>query len=366
MLQRSTGSAEVIESLQYWLNRAREGDIYFAALAVVKDQDQFCCEHVGARGLETSALRGVGMLKHELELLVEARRLGPRNLSLDASYVEWPCTGTPVNWDFLIWLVNAEMTRRRKGAPPPLRVHFSRVEQLDERSRSFFEHVFRPLLPLIGAYEEVGAEGGRHNPSYVPFEIVLAAKAGEAVPILQAPDQDRDTMRLWLHGTRPITVTLRESSVWKKRNSNLEAWLHWAHDRQQEGEEVIFVRDTERATEPLPGFCTCPLASWSVPVRMALYEAAKINMFVSNGPAGLGLFSKVPYLYFVNIRRDVDYAPNRAGWWVESNGLDEGEQWPWARPDQRMIWKTDTYEHISEAWEEYRGAVPRRVCMAEE
>ena len=68
---------------------------------------------------------------------------------------------------------------------------------------------------------------------------------------------------------------------------------------------------------------------------MALYEQAACNLFVSNGPAGLGLFSKVPYLYFANLKPDKRYHASNPLWWMRSNGLCEGEQWPWALPSQR-------------------------------
>ena len=106
-----------------------------------------------------------------------------------------------------------------------LRIHFSRTEFLTPRSKDFFECVFRPLLPLDGAIEDSAAVGGRHSPMYVPYEMVLASKAGEEVPTLQASVSDRHSVGLWLHGTRPITITLREASHWENRNSNLEAWL---------------------------------------------------------------------------------------------------------------------------------------------
>jgi hypothetical protein len=357
MLERPTGNAEVIGLLEYWLEQARKGDLYYVALAAVKDMDQVAYDYAGAKGLEDRALGCLTTCAQELETLINARRPGPRNYNLDASYVEWDCVGTPVCWDYLIWLVDAEMTRRRLKGPPPLRIHFSRVDELDSVSRDFFENVFRPLLPLIGAIEDVDAKGGRHKPLYVPYDIVIASKAGEFVPRLAASDRARDAMNGWLHGTEPITITLREAPHWTKRNSNLGAWLKFAKDLEGKGENVIFIRDTFKATEPLlPGFATCPIAAWNVDLRMALYEHARCNLFISNGPAGLGLFSDRPYLYFVNIKRDAEYPANTPGWWKKSNGVADGEQWPWALPTQRMIWQPDTYENISEAWEKYGTA----------
>ncbi len=347
------GNKEVIGVLEHWIDAAKNGDFCYLALAAVKDGDKVAYDFAGAAGIEKHCISGLKAVTADLELIQQARRLGPRNINLDASCHEWHFTGTPMCWDFLIWLIDAEMTRIRYGAPAPLRIHFSRVEHLDQYGRDFFECVFRPLLPLIGAIEDKDAAGGRHKPVYVPQDIVLASKAGEEVPILQASEEDRYNMSLWLHGTRPVTITLREASHWNKRNSNMEAWLKFADDLRAKGEEVIFVRDTEKSTDPIVGFSSCPIAAHHVGLRMALYEKAKCNLFVSNGPAGLGLFSRTPYLYFANLRPDKQYPANHPLWWRRSNGLCEGEQWPWALPTQRMIWKTDDYENINEAWEQH-------------
>jgi hypothetical protein len=347
-----TGSPEVIELFEYWYERAKLGDIVYAAVATVRTMDEVAYDYAGAKGLEDWAQKPLKTLLQELEMLRKARALGPRNFDLDASYVEYHLTGTPICWDFLIWLVDAEMTRRRLRGPAPLRVAFTRADELDFTSRDFFENVFRPLLPLIGAVEDVNAIGGRHKGLYTPYDIVLAAKSGEEVPRLEASDKGRENMAMWLHGTVPITITLREAEHWKPRNSNLKAWLKFASDLQSKGENVIFIRDTGKANEPIPGFASCPIASFTVDLRMALYEKAKCNFFVSNGPAGLAMFGDRPYLNFHNMRRDIDYPANNKGWWYKSNGINEGEQWPWSLPTQRLVWKKDTYENICAAWEE--------------
>ncbi len=129
---------------------------------------------------------------------------------------------------------------------------------------------------------------------------------------------------------------------------------------QAKGETVVFVRDTEKANEPLEDFITYPGASFSIQPRMALCELAKCNLYVSNGPAGLGLFSEKPYLYFLRLQEDKSYEPNNPAWWLRANGIGEGEQWPWAKPGQHMIWGGDNYENLSKAWEEYGEAIDRR------
>jgi hypothetical protein len=198
---------------QHWIEAARNGISAIWRGLGSRRGDKVAYDFAGAAGIEKHCVSGLKAVTADLELIQQARQLGARNLNLDASCHEWHFTGTPMCWDFLIWLVDAEMTRRRHNAPAPLRIHFSRVEHLDPYGRDFFESVFRPLLPLIGAIEDRDAAGGRHKPVYVPQDIVLASKAWEAVPILQASAGRPLQHGLWLHGTRPITITLREATL---------------------------------------------------------------------------------------------------------------------------------------------------------
>lgn len=348
------GNIEVVKGLEWWLEEAKKGKVHYIALSSVQSGHKVAYDYFGSNGVENLAQRALKTVDQELDAVIEQRRLGKRDLDLSASCVEWPCDSTPLCWDFLIWLIAAEMTRVRLGGPPPLRVAFTRLESMHEKKLSFFNNVFRPLLPLIGAVEDDGAVGGRHRPVYVPLEMVSWARGGEPVPILQASPEGRETMRLWLHGTKPITITLREAHHWPLRNSQIKEWQKFAKDLQNKGEDVIFIRDTAKANEPLPGFCTAPPCAFNIDLRMALYEQSKINLGVSNGPMGLTLFSEVPYLYFVNQQtRDKQYLAHKSEWWMQTNGIGPGEQWPWAKPGQQMIWKRDTYRNLCEAWEQH-------------
>ena len=43
------------------------------------------------------------------------------------------------------------------------------------------------------------------------------------------------------------------------------------------------------------------------------------------------------------------YAPNTPKFWRDELGLEVGQQFPWARPDQRVIWAPDDYENLVKA-----------------
>ena len=189
---------------------------------------------------------------------------------------------------------------------------------------------------------------GCSEPLFVPRGIVAGAKAGETVPKLKSTYKGHIE-------PGAVTITLREASHWPHRNSNRIAWLKFALLLRDRGERVIFVRDTEHAFEPFADFQTDPLASVDLDYRAALYESARANLFVSNGPAGLAMFGDKPWLQFVTLEDEDGYAPNTAKFWTENGGVAPGEQYPWSGSQQRLVWAPDTYENILEAWTQVIG-----------
>jgi len=349
------GNKQSIELLRYWLDQAEHCNVAYIALVAVKNLKETAYDYAGAYDCEEVAQETLRELGQELEAIYRARNLGERNLDLSGACVEWPLSGVcPHNWDFLNWLVDAEMTRVRLGAPAPLRVAFSKEELLTDSTRAFWKNVMRPLVGLVGGMLDNDAIGGRHKRAYMTGDIVVAARKGETVPRLAATRRCREIVASHLHGVEPVTITLREANYLPWRNSNLEAWTHFARDLESKGQPVVIVRDTAKAMEPIDGFATFPRAAFDVDIRLALYEQAKANLFISNGPGSLAWFSDRPYLYLVNLKPETqdDYEPNEAQWWYGATGISVGEQWPWATANQRLVWKTDTYENINEAWEE--------------
>src|SRR4029079_2629381 len=93
---------------------------------------------------------------------IDNYKLPERDESLDASYVCYDCCRGPLGFDFLNWLVDAEMIRIREGAPAPLKVGFwlgksSEIigdELVWHRRQHWLKNVFRPLLQMIGAVED--------------------------------------------------------------------------------------------------------------------------------------------------------------------------------------------------------------------
>jgi hypothetical protein len=118
--------------------------------------------------------------------------------------------------------------------------------------------------------------------------------------------------------------------------------------------DVVFVRDTAMADEPLWPFRTYPRASRNAYVRAALYQRALVNMMVGTGPCGWCQFSDAPYLLFKQLVPELpNWDHGQAFGWKEQAHLDVGEQYPWANPRQRLTWKDDTVENIRDEFNRF-------------
>ncbi len=354
-LRKEERNPEVIALLETYLQVAKEHKMSHVAISLVNYRgegsptDFACFDYAGDFALEKSQQEAIGLLHNKISIAISNWEFPKSDETLGADHVRYNIATGPLSFDFIIWLVDAEMTRVREGAPAPLRVAFwlGKQERLTPKRELWLNNVFRPMLSFIGAVEDDTAINGRHKELYVPRDIVAAYNAGEKLPILKPPRIIEPTQP-------PVTITLRESDNWPYRNSNMEAWCRFAKELMERGEHVIFVRDTAKAYEPLPGFMTYPTASIDLGERFSLYECAKANLFVSNGPAGLTFFGQRPCLIFTPIENDnCQFIANTPWFWRNRNGIEMGEQWPWYKANQRLIWKIDSYENIVAAWNEH-------------
>lgn len=341
------GNNEVVELLEVYLKTAKEQPFGSVAITMVGHPNVVAADFAGEIGLQSLQKDAIRLIAAKVQKEINNWTLPTQDESLGKDYVRYNLANGPLGFDFLIWLVDAEMTRVAAGAPAPLKVAFYKGLDAEQRmkwdNREMWEkNVFLPCLDLIGAVYDEKAILGHHKHLFVSRDIVEMARNGQKVPKLKAKHD-------YVLPSDSVTITLRESSQWPHRNSNTDAWKKFAKELK---DRVIFVRDTSYADEPLDGFETCPLASKNLDARMALYERSKVNLFVSNGPAALALFSDKPWLQFVQPEPDSShYAPNTRKFWKESAGLEIGSQYPWSSPNQRMIWKSDTYENIKSAYE---------------
>jgi uncharacterized Rossmann fold enzyme len=283
---------------------------------------------------------------------------------MDPSAVCYDLAEAPASFDFMTWLVIAEMDRVRRGAPAPLRVAFApgpkdgfRNDDLPlnaKERQGFLDNVLRPALAFVGAVEDESAVHGRTY-FYRFRDVVSACRAGEPVPQFKAPDDAKARMAEILRRRGitkpPLIITLREAAHWPERNSNLAAWCAFAKERHAEGHQIVFVRDTEWADDPLDGFVTIGAAAKDLQLRAALYESAHCNLFVANGPAALCIYSQTPFLMFKSLTPGSAWVPGRPEWWA-SDGIEVGGQLPWSLSTQRITWTNDDLASINKAWRE--------------
>lgn len=349
------GNADVVAALEQMLSVARKGTMGYAAFFGVDAGGKATAWFGGSEHLLRPAHEGIGKLGGLMEERIAERARPPLDPDLDASHVCYNVPSAPVSYDFIAWLVDAEMTRIREGAPAPLKVAFAFGRNgktgLDMPSRrQMFDHVVRPSLALIGAVEDPRALGGRFDEHYLFRFIVEAARRGEQVPVFRAPRKPPTQ----LDGV--VTITLREAEHWPHRNSDLHVWTRFARWLEECGERVVFVRDTAFARDPLMGFDTVPVASTDLIARMALYERARCNLFVANGPATLAYFGLQPWISFIPLQPDSHpYSVETVSGYPGSMGLAAGEQFPWASPRQRIVNAPATFDGLVQAWGDVMG-----------
>ena len=378
--ERATGNEDVIKMLESWLKRAKEhGQIGFAAIIAAENLRHVVSDYAGSMQLAFALNWGIDTVKYQLLARTHSQHDNEFESpnSTQADRICYDISAGPACYDFIVWLVLAEINRRMHGAPAPLKVGFKMLSTPSERAlhdkerAPFYKNVIFPSLALVGAVSDVESTNAPTMEKYTLRPIVEFARAGVEVPLLTAPADEVAWVQRFLYGgtdrRAPIVITLREvKERWEHRNSNMTEWLKFSEYLEQKGERVLFVRDTDRAAEKIAGYQICPAASKDVRVRMALYEAAKCNLFVSNGPMVLSLFGSRPWLMFVETDPMSIFYPETPQWWKQYQGLDRNGQFPWSKPNQRIAWKRDNFENIVEAWEKLYPLLDSNVLEAAE
>lgn len=322
---------------------------YWGAPWMIRQADDF--QRVAADMAETGhtfAVYGDGLLPALAQEM--ARRREP--VAGGVLSINYDMATHPASFDYVYWLIAAEMYRKARGFDA-LDIHFKsgpkdgfRNDELPVDTRfktQILEHVIKPVTRMIGA--TISDEPGDDiELAYTCRQITDWSRQGVPVPRLSASWESRAAVKA-KHRKPFVCVTLREASYWPQRNSNLEAWTRFADWCDM---PVVFVRDTEKADEPLDGYTTEPKASKELDYRLALYEAATLNLFVANGPAALALFSDCNWLNFKILCEG--HAASTPYWWENMMGVPPGTQFPWAHKFQRLAWADDTLGNIQAAY----------------
>lgn len=328
--------------------------------------------------------RGIGAVRSKLRQPA-ARKLPGSDRLLT---VFFDLDVSPLTYDIISYLCGAELERRRRGLDEiqvvfvpgtfgRLRAELADYESKVDPDQRWWRlhHLVIPatsLLPSCSGYclatsrqQAQLLQDGLAGPVYpagysVRFPVGMktrevrdAARAGEEIwPLLRSPVQAIRLIETFIRnctaspdGRRMVVITLRQYAYMPQRNSRLADWATFARDIAGKGYHPLFLLDSERAFDGTPvelaGLLVMTEAPWNLQLRLALYEVAWLNMMVAHGPMELLWYSeRSSYLVFL----EPGMAPQSQPQMLEDQGHRIGEDMPFARPKQRMVWGGDRLE----------------------
>ncbi len=384
------GNKEVQAFIAKWATLAAKGKLNFIGMIACESATQFYCDHVGVIGTEFASNFAADYLKMQVQQNVFRRLPMPASPNAPANHVVYNLASGPCSFDFLAWIQTVEMTRLKEGCPGPLRLAFSMGTNqnlaqcmVTDQRKIMFEGVMKPLIRMIGGEEIMPVNNtpqaqadftsflanARWTETYTLNTAVELFNAGAPMPKLTPTPEAVESVEKYLGDQKPpVVLTLREAPHWPHRNSNLEEWLKFADYLSGKGENVLFLRDTAKAKEPLGAYHTVPPCSLEINSRLALYERAKVNIFCANGPATLCHFTDRPWFMVAPLDPSLAYPPGKPEWWLPHHGIPAYGQFPWSKPNQRIIWELDTVDVLISTWEKFEAGefdcpVPLNVPM---
>ncbi len=179
----------------------------------------------------------------------------------------------------------------------------------------------------------------RHHTAWV----MITGNQGHDLQTMRASAQAGIYARQWIEtncGGRPcVPITLREAPFLKMRNSDPAIWGEFASRLSAAGYAPVLLRDIDTAlAPPEPAFAGIPSFAegvFNLDLRLALYEAAHIATFVTNGPV-------TPCWYDRNVR----FLCVLTGEWLENKpppfeqfGMKFGVEPPFFNRYQEFIWE---------------------------
>lgn len=281
----------------------------------------------------------------------------------------------PVSFDFVTFLVKAELARRTVKAS---RLHVVVVPfekgvagMFRDKTHLYDEHEMRwrlwnivipacSLMPGTGVtlalnWEQARRLRGKEDlvfpddwdkqtlryRSHLVGSLVEAARAGAEIPRLTASQQALRKVRR-AFGRSYITMTLRNTYL-PERNSAYQDWEAVKGYLGRNGYSVVVLQDTGRALSNGRGY-----GELNIDLRLATYQQASLNLQSNNGTASLCWFSDAPYFMF---GAGVP-AEEWDGLFVKQ-GLPLGESWPWASARQKLVYGKESIDSMVaevEAW----------------
>ena len=162
-----------------------------------------------------------------------------------------------------------------------------------------------------------------------------------------------------------VTITFRFYEFDKERNSNLHEWRRFV-EAIIDDYDVVLIPDTDnpnRETYLLDGenskddiFRKCLFftpAAFNFDIRLALYEAARMNMFVNNGPCVAATLSekvRVP-----NVQNDSAIYTTLYRRFLTDAGYVIGENPSYLSDGQTYTWLNDDFESLISSFKAFEG-----------
>jgi hypothetical protein len=289
---------------------------------------------------------------------------------------------SPITFDFASYLAAAEVERRLRGFEGINVILVMEPRQGVRDEAPDYESVVNKgarlwrvrnmLLPMLGFLSTVrgvavcasreqargliASDPRRLYPSDYrlflprnPDKWVIHAHARHGVPIwpmFRATDHGRRLVGEFLEreakGRRPIVMTLRNYPYTPQRNSRNADWLAFADGLDLSRYAPIFVHDADTVMQPPPAdfsrHIVFDAASVNLEIRMALYEAAWLNLALMAGPTELCWYNeRARYLLFIA----VGSAAVQTEAALIRNGHQIGRDLDFAKPYQRIVWQLD-------------------------
>jgi hypothetical protein len=319
------------------------------------------------------------------------KKAGSEAWSDNALQFFYDLSASPVTFDFASYLAAAEVERRlrklkeinvifvlgpKDGVRKELPDYEAAIDVTARQAR--LRNILVPMLaflPSVKSYAVcssreqaeaiIAADRSKIYPSdyrvYLPRQpakkvIFEHARTGLSIwPMLRATDAGKRFVGEFLareaKGRRPVVITLRNYDFSPERNSRNADWIAFADSLDPTRYVPIFVHDTETSMrEPPADFgrhVICHAASWSLEIRMALYEAAWLNMALMHGPMELCWYNEAArYVLFMA----VGTAAINTEASLTTNGHRLGVDLEFAKPYQRIVWGNDDLPALMDAF----------------
>jgi hypothetical protein len=325
--------------------------------------------------------------------------------SNDALQFFYDLSSSPVTFDFASYLAAAEVERRlrklkdinvifvlgpKAGVRRELPDYETAIDVPTRQAR--LRNILVPMLAFLPSVKSYAVCASREQaeaivttdrsklyPSdyrvYLPRQpakkvIFEHARAGLSIwPMLRATAAGKRFVGEFLareaKGRKAVVITLRNYDYSPERNSHNADWIAFANSLDPAVYAPIFVHDTETAMrEPPADFgqhIVCHAASWSLEIRMALYEAAWLNMALMHGPMELCWYSEeARYVLFMT----VGTAAINTEASLITNGHRLGTDLEFAKPCQRIVWERDSLPALRKAFAMMEGVIscPSTSC----